>query len=293
MVVDDDEPIHDVLRLTLEDDYDVMSTFSGATAIHALDTRRIDLILLDLLMPSVDGWQVFEHLGAMTQQRPKVIFLTGVDSSVAAVAAVKLGAEDWIVKPFDEGMLRQQIRSLLRPQCIRVQGGDIGMRAAIAVLIAVKHGVFAEYGRGPVEAPTAHDRVSVDVGRASTVSEMAALLNVPLLNLSVHPVVVAAVHHIAKHLPDVNVESLAQGLDLSSNYVLQLFRRELGLTPRDYIARVRVEVIKQRLGQPHCPSFEQLAEEVGLCDASHLSRVFTRYVQTPPGLYRGNIQADS
>jgi DNA-binding response OmpR family regulator len=89
-----------------------------------VQTRRIDIVLLDLLMPGVHGWEVFERLRQIRGQRPKVIFLTGVDSSIAAVAALKLGAEDWIVKPFDEDVLRQQIRSLAQRHRMHVREGS-------------------------------------------------------------------------------------------------------------------------------------------------------------------------
>ena len=77
--------------------------------------------------------------------------------------------------------------------------------------------------------------------------------------------------------------SLARAVGLSTDSLLRRFKRDLGLTPRDWITRVRVEVIKQRL-TPDLP-LERLATEVGLCDASHLSKVFTRYVRESPGLY--------
>ena len=74
----------------------------------------MDLVLLDLLMPGLNGWQVFERLLEYRNgRRPKVIFATGVDSSAAAVAALKLGAEDWIVKPFEESALLMRLGALL------------------------------------------------------------------------------------------------------------------------------------------------------------------------------------
>jgi YesN/AraC family two-component response regulator len=248
--------------------------------------RHVDLVLLDLLMPKVDGWAVFEQLLQMSGPRPKVIFLTAVDSSGPAAAAIKLGAEDWITKPFDESSLLMQIRALLQPGRIIVQGGELGARGTIGVLSTLRCGLSAEY--------RSSGHLVFDAASAACETGMAALLSQPPINLTaLSKVTAAALHHVSTKYPGVNVDGLAHALGLSTNYLLQLFRQDLGLTPRDYIARVRVEVIKQRLRLPECPSLERLAEEVGLCDGPHLSRVFRRYVQAPPGLYRGNIQDGS
>lgn len=88
------------------------------------------------------------------------------------------------------------------------------------------------------------------------------------------------------------VADLASAAMLSSGSLWERFRREIGVPPVEFLARVRVEVIKQRLCEPGCPSLERLAEEVGFCHASHLCRTFVRYVDIPPGRYRRNMQAD-
>jgi AraC-like DNA-binding protein len=103
-------------------------------------------------------------------------------------------------------------------------------------------------------------------------------------------VILAAMHHLAWHLRDVTVETLAAAVKISPGHLLELFKAGIGLTLRDFIARVRVEAIKQRLRDPGHAGLEALAEEVGLCHASHLSRLFMRYVKETPGHYRGNVQ---
>jgi CheY-like chemotaxis protein len=109
MVVDDDPGIHEALRLTLDDHYEVHSASGGAEALQDLARRHVDLVLLDLLMPGVDGWQVFDRIRLMAP-RPKIVFLTAVDRSEAAVTALQSGADDWIVKPFEEPALLTHFR---------------------------------------------------------------------------------------------------------------------------------------------------------------------------------------
>ena len=95
LAVDDHVSIHTALHLVLGDDYDVVSATTGEAALREIERRRVDLILLDLVMPGLDGWQVFEHV-RQRPHPPRVIFLTGIDNSAAAVYATQLGAIDWI-----------------------------------------------------------------------------------------------------------------------------------------------------------------------------------------------------
>jgi len=293
LLVDDNDAVRGLLQFILEDHYEVVSVSSGEAGLREVAQRRVDMVLLDLLMPGMDGWEVFERLRGMSRRRPKVIFMTGVDSSVAAVAALKLGAEDWIVKPFDESALLRQLRLLFptaRP--IRIQGGELGDRATLAVVARARCGIPVQYrAHHPVPSnPT--EVVVLDAAGAATEGGLRAMLGQSPLNLTaLSPATAAALHHVSARYSRVNVTSLARAVGLSTDSLRQRFKRDLGLTPRDWITRVRVEVIKQRL-TPDLP-LERLAVEVGLCDAPHLSRVFARYVGESPGLYRDNRQDDT
>lgn len=291
LIVDDDDAVRGLLQVILEDHYEVISVSSGEAGLREVAQRRVDMVLLDLLMPAMDGWEVFERLCRMSGRRPKVIFLTGVDSSAAAVAALKLGAEDWVVKPFHESALLTQLRLLFptaRP--IRIQGGDLGDRATLAVVALARCGIPVEHQAHHSVPPNPNEVVVLDAAGAATEGGLRAMLGQPPLNVTeLSPATAAALHHVSARYSRVNVTSLARAVGLSTNALLQRFKQDLGLTPRDWITRVRVEVIKQRL-TPGL-SLEQLAAEVGLCDGPHLSRVFTRYVGESPGLYRGNIQS--
>ena len=141
MVVDDDESIHAAPRLVLENDYDIITAADAEAAIRQLHQHRVDLVLLDLLMPGMDGWAMFEEVRRMNGHRPKVVFLTAVDSSTAAVAALKLGADDWILKPFEDAELLARIHAVLAETCrVRVRGGDLGARASIATMAFMRCG---------------------------------------------------------------------------------------------------------------------------------------------------------
>jgi DNA-binding response OmpR family regulator/methylphosphotriester-DNA--protein-cysteine methyltransferase len=289
MVVDDDDGIHAALRLVLEDDFELLSVSSGEAAIRCLAEYRIDLMLLDLLMPDVDGWQVFEHARAMKGHRPRIVFLTAIDSSQAAVAALKLGADDWILKPFEDAALLARLQTLLsETRTIRIRGGDLGARATIAALAFIRCGALAVYQ--PDHALPA-DEPFIDAAAATTLDGLRTALCLPPIRLpAFHRVTGTALHHVSRQYQKVNVAALAEMVGVNGNYLLARFRDDLGLTPREYIARVRIEVVKQRLGQMGCPSLDRLAEEVGLYDGAHVHKIFARYAHGSPGAYRGNVQ---
>jgi two-component system alkaline phosphatase synthesis response regulator PhoP len=93
-VVDDDEGVHEALGLVLEDDYEVVSAVSCSGALRQLEERRIDVVLLDLLLPGTNGFEIFGHILDRAGRQPKVVFMTGINSSAAAVYAMELGAAD-------------------------------------------------------------------------------------------------------------------------------------------------------------------------------------------------------
>ncbi len=199
LAVDDHDGIHDALHLVLDDEYELVSAPSGRAALRELEQRRVDLILLDLLMPDLDGWQVFERV-QQRPRRPKVIFLTAVDHAAAAVYALQLGAVDWIVKPFEEPALLMRLRSLLpTARSFRIQGADLGTRGAIVVLASLCSGVQVDY-RAQAAATSPQDRAFVlDAAGADSETGLAALLSQPPLGLTLGPATIAALHHVSRH----------------------------------------------------------------------------------------------
>jgi len=81
------------------------------------------------------------------------------------------------------------------------------------------------------------------------------------------------------------VEGLAEAIGISSSHLAHLFRAKTGMTVREYLAKVRVQVAKRRLVDTR-ENLESISEAVGFSDASHLSRVFKKYAGRRPGEYR-------
>jgi CheY-like chemotaxis protein len=101
LVVDDEEALRVVLSAELEGEgYQVTSASDGQEAINVLTTKEFDLILLDIKMPNVDGFEVLKFVKERWPQT-KVVMLTGFADLKNAIESKKLGAEDFVSKPYD------------------------------------------------------------------------------------------------------------------------------------------------------------------------------------------------
>ena len=113
MVVDDDVNICELLRLYLEKEgYDTVVMPDGVAALEAFDTAKPDLILLDVMMPRLDGWQVCREIRKKSQC--PIIMLTAKGELFDRVLGLELGADDYVVKPFEAKEVMARIKAVLR-----------------------------------------------------------------------------------------------------------------------------------------------------------------------------------
>lgn len=113
MIVDDDSNICELLRLYLEKEgFDTVIASDGAKAVAMFDAEKPDLMLLDVMMPHLDGWQVCREI-RKTSQCP-IIMLTAKGEVFDRVLGLELGADDYVVKPFETKEVIARIKAVLR-----------------------------------------------------------------------------------------------------------------------------------------------------------------------------------
>ena len=112
LIVDDDPGIRESFRLILEEHYELVEAGDGRQAIEIVRANEVDLVLLDIRLPEMDGIEVLERIKALDDQ-VEVILVTAVKTVRTAVAAMKLGAFDYVTKPFEEDDLLSVVRRAL------------------------------------------------------------------------------------------------------------------------------------------------------------------------------------
>jgi DNA-binding NtrC family response regulator len=105
LIVDDEPGVRESLRMVLKGDYEAVAVDSGPAALELLGGQAVDVVLLDIVMPGMDGLRLLEELRTRWPQLP-VIMLTATKTVKTAVGAMKLGAFDYLTKPFDVDELR-------------------------------------------------------------------------------------------------------------------------------------------------------------------------------------------
>ena len=113
LVVDDEKRMVTFIRLNLEHDgFDVVEAYNGSQAIDRLRDSLPDLILLDVMMPDLDGFEVLRLIREVTSV--PVIMLTAKGEENDKVKGLELGADDYVTKPFSPRELVSRIRAVLR-----------------------------------------------------------------------------------------------------------------------------------------------------------------------------------
>ena len=112
LVVDDESSITDMVRMFLsKNGYSCDTASDGGEAAELIEQKRYDLVLLDIMLPVIDGYDLIEYI---KQYNTPVIFITAKASVENRVRGLRLGAEDYIVKPFDLEELLARIETVLR-----------------------------------------------------------------------------------------------------------------------------------------------------------------------------------
>ena len=114
LVVEDDKPVASFVKKALEaEQYAVDLAWDGEDAQSLVGEATFDLVILDLVLPKIDGWEVLKHIRTQKPSLP-VLILSGRAEVEDRVKGLDLGASDYLAKPFSFGELSARVRALLR-----------------------------------------------------------------------------------------------------------------------------------------------------------------------------------
>src|SRR5215510_7691783 len=350
LIVDDEPVVRELLRRVLETDYSVLEAPNGPEALKLLRANEVNLILLDVVLPGMNGIELLSRL-RLTRPNIPVILMSGAATVPTAVSAMKLGALDYLTKPFANAELCSRVRdALARQSSLRLQpeserqlllvGTDLAAMGTLHVAINTRIPVTSAWTvPDACEKTKARSYSAIVFDDSITLLDSLLFLRAGRPRLVLSAVVLAArperwttgelseagisavlpkpyrVNHLMEHLValvdprhetisrfnsvvgraldyfrdhfvrDLTLGTVAQAIGVSSGHLTGLFRTDLDMTPRQFGARVRIETTKHLLRDTDL-KIEAIADLVGFSDASHLSRVFKRYVKSRPGRYR-------
>lgn len=114
LVVEDDKALNKLICTVLErDDHNVFPAFDGIDALHQLDSTHIDIMVTDVMMPNIDGYELVESIRAINSSMP-ILFVTARGAFNDKLRGFNLGADDYMVKPIDINELILRVNALLR-----------------------------------------------------------------------------------------------------------------------------------------------------------------------------------
>lgn len=115
MVVDDDPYIRELLEVFLsKEGWEIISASDGKEALTLLDTEKVDLVILDIMMPNLDGWAVCKEIRKYYPEELPILMLTAKGETAQKVKGFELGTDDYLVKPFDPLELTARVKTLLK-----------------------------------------------------------------------------------------------------------------------------------------------------------------------------------
>jgi DNA-binding response OmpR family regulator len=123
LLVDDEDAVQKLLTYPLEHEgFRVLQARDGEEALRRFEAEHVDLVVLDLMLPKLDGLEVCRRLRA--QSTVPIVMLTARDDELDKVVGLELGADDYITKPFSIREFRSRIRALLRRAALGAEGGN-------------------------------------------------------------------------------------------------------------------------------------------------------------------------
>jgi two-component system phosphate regulon response regulator PhoB len=164
LVVDDEEDILELVKYNLsKEGYTVVTVTTGEAALAAARTKLPDIVVLDLMLPGVDGLEVCRRMKADARLRHiPVIMLTAKGSEADIVTGLELGAADYVTKPFSPRVLTARVKAVLRRDA-EVDGDDATVRIRDLVIHPGRHEVLAR--DAPVQLTATEFRILLFLAR--------------------------------------------------------------------------------------------------------------------------------
>ncbi|WP_391208473.1 response regulator transcription factor [Psychrobacillus sp. L4] len=114
LIVDDEEHIRELVKVFLQNEgLDILEAVDGVDALSKLDSEKIDMVIMDIMMPNMDGWELCREIRKFYNDLP-ILMLTAKGETAQKVKGFNLGTDDYLVKPFEPAELIVRVKSILK-----------------------------------------------------------------------------------------------------------------------------------------------------------------------------------
>lgn len=265
LLIAEDELIErTVLRKTLEKRFGDQCNFfeaqNGKEAIGLFENERIDIAILDIGMPVVDGIQVAETIRKKNQECC-IIFLTAYDRFDYAKKAISVGAMEYILKPYS----RQEVISVVEEAVWTIGKYERW------------HSFVHTDGEGFVDKPPRFFEVDDQIESSDSDDESMTRLSV-MGNM--------VEEYIHSHYMDrISMQDAARAINYSEPYFCKMFKLQFGQSFTSYLSNYRINEAKKLLCQPNV-NVKDVGIRVGYPDSNYFTKVFRRLTKMNPSDYR-------
>lgn len=114
LVVDDQEHIRELVKVFLQNEgIDIVEAVDGIDALSKLESEKVDMVIMDIMMPNMDGWELCKEIRSYNENMP-ILMLTAKGETKQKVKGFNLGTDDYLVKPFEPAELIVRVKSILK-----------------------------------------------------------------------------------------------------------------------------------------------------------------------------------
>ncbi len=322
LAVDDEPTVRYALGLVLDDYCDLLLAPDGPGALDLLSSHRVDVVLLDLLMPNMHGFDVLPRLHA-ADPGLIVVVLTAVAAVTSVVRAMKLGAWNYVTKPWENdelvGLVQLAARERKAAAGVLIISDDpatfgplqLALERQVRIsTIGVTHAATCGFPANvvvlePRPAAAAADAASVreHFPHASVfvltdkpyrldqvVAAVLRLAGVPGTPTALPEPVANAIAFMTGHYHEhLVVRDLARVVALSEDRLHHVFKEATGFAVKDYFTRLRITIARRLLTDSDA-KLDVIADRVGFGEGSTLSRTFIGLTGLRPGEFRRSAQ---
>jgi signal transduction histidine kinase/DNA-binding response OmpR family regulator/ligand-binding sensor domain-containing protein len=249
LIVEDNASLQNYLKLILEEEYQIVTANNGAEALEVLEKTSVNLIVSDIMMPIMDGYALLKELKENNQYRSiPVIMLTAKADKADKLNALRIGVDDYLLKPFDEDELLARISNLIENNVSRQ----------------------TEWQKISLEE-TSEETESEAIIFTKENSEWLAKLEKTVFE--------------QVGLPHFTTETLAQEMAISRRQLNRKIKEYTGLTPNKYIVEIRLQKARSLFEKSPGLTVKEVSYEVGFSKTEYFSKLFkARFGKNPSEL---------